>query len=783
LTITYQDSKRISGLSYDIAQTPTLNDDFTSYATQGAADAVWVSNDTTKIRVNITNDNIDFNFTTNNSMKNIYYDLTSVSDSNWRLRFTIKFTTITGAANSYMYIGISDGATTDVNSSQDFIGVGFHTNTNKYFGDNFDNSLISNNQGGSNFVSFTPSTGTVYYFEVERLSSTSYIVRRYSDSSYSTVSDNTGGITCTSTTQTLRYLRIISPNDANTGTNLGVVDDVKFWSGTTTSKPTKALPLTGCKAYYNFEQTSGNLTNIATTANGFTDGLSSVDGTPVGSPTQNSTGKIGSYSWTFNGSSQYVNVSNITLPAYNTNNQFTFSMWVYANSVAAFPNHYPRIFHYYDGTKQWQLYIQSNNSKLAFDDTTNGMSASTQTISTGVWTHVVIVKTGNNTYKLYQNGVDLAQAAAPTGNTVPTTQTFRIGADITGTGADGYFNGKIDDFAYWDRALSASEVTTLYNSGSGLALNTQTAPETNSIAVETDKGTRHWFDGNNWFSTPSGVNTGISMGGTTAVWTTPSAVTEKYSNGVWTSATAMPAARQRCNGGGNSSGAIVYGGDTSGTTSTQTTTYLFGGSSWSTTGALNQKIQATCGSGNSTTNCMAIGGEVPEGSPTRLTTVQNFTGSTWSTLNSLSTARGSSGGSGNSYDAWTSCGLGISATLSSTEIYNGSTWSSGTAFSSATENIVGGVGRSYAGVFVGGYNGSAYQTATNYLNGTTWTNLGAMVTGVSYASIGGNKNSLLMATPYNGGWYTTTTYLWNGTTWATTGSLNTGRTTGATGAS
>ena len=49
--------------------------------------------------------------------------------------------------------------------------------------------------------------------------------------------------------------------------------DSKRISGLSTDTKPTYVSLTGCKAYYNFEQTSGNLTNIATTANGFADGL------------------------------------------------------------------------------------------------------------------------------------------------------------------------------------------------------------------------------------------------------------------------------------------------------------------------------------------------------------------------------------------------------------------------------------------------------------------------------------------------------------------------------
>jgi hypothetical protein len=38
------------------------------------------------------------------------------------------------------------------------------------------------------------------------------------------------------------------------------------------------------------------------------------------------------------------------------------------------------------------------------------------------------------------------------------------------TGANDYFGGRLDEVAKWDRVLTATELTTLYNSGAGIDL-------------------------------------------------------------------------------------------------------------------------------------------------------------------------------------------------------------------------------------------------------------------------------------------------------------------------
>ena len=211
---------------------PTFIDNFGQYADQTSADASWVSNDTAKIRVNITNDNIDFNISDDSAMKNIAYDLTTISDTAFMVRFKLNFSTLTDATNSYFYIGLSNGQATDVNSAQDFIGMLLHPNSNTYASRDTDGTSPSADQVGENAVSWSPATDTDYFFEIERTSATAYIVRRYSNSTYVTVSDSSAGV-CVSTTATLRYFRIIGNNDTNNGSIIGTLDDIKFKNGVT----------------------------------------------------------------------------------------------------------------------------------------------------------------------------------------------------------------------------------------------------------------------------------------------------------------------------------------------------------------------------------------------------------------------------------------------------------------------------------------------------------------------------------------------------------------------
>ena len=93
---------------YAISKLPTFRDDFTIYADQTEADTSWVSTDNTRVRVNITNDDLDFNFNLASTNLAISHDLGAgnVSNERWVLQAKINFTTLTADTNTRMYFVI-----------------------------------------------------------------------------------------------------------------------------------------------------------------------------------------------------------------------------------------------------------------------------------------------------------------------------------------------------------------------------------------------------------------------------------------------------------------------------------------------------------------------------------------------------------------------------------------------------------------------------------------------------------------------------------------------------
>jgi hypothetical protein len=85
-----------------------------------------------------------------------------------------------------------------------------------------------------------------------------------------------------------------------------------------------------------------------------------------------------------------------------------------------------------------------------------------QPINTGVWTNLVITKSGSNA-NLYKNGV-LIGSNTNLSALVNCSNNLLFGACNDQGLIVSHFQGKLDDIGIWDRALSQSEITVLYES-------------------------------------------------------------------------------------------------------------------------------------------------------------------------------------------------------------------------------------------------------------------------------------------------------------------------------
>ena len=194
------------------------------------------------------------------------------------------------------------------------------------------------------------------------------------------------------------------------------------------------------------------------------------------------TGKFGT-GVKFDGSNDVVYVSSPT--ALNTvKTGVTVSAWVYRNAnqsgdVSVVSREVGKTWyeHYYlgfkDGKSQWYVNTSSGYSNM-------GLGA---TAPVGQWTHVVGTYDGS-TVRFYVNGVQ--QYSTPHSGTFATDTTgLTIGANHNGANhaAEEAFNGNIDEVNVYAYALSAQEVTQLYQATSSGAPSSPSAPASGTTPV------------------------------------------------------------------------------------------------------------------------------------------------------------------------------------------------------------------------------------------------------------------------------------------------------------
>ncbi|TSC68625.1 MAG: exported protein of unknown function [Parcubacteria group bacterium Gr01-1014_56] len=89
-------------------------------------------------------------------------------------------------------------------------------------------------------------------------------------------------------------------------------------------------------------------------------------------------------------------------------------------------------------------------------------------LSPGVWYMITVVyNSGTGSYNLYRDGVLQGTGTGLPNSIFNGTAEFRVGWDNNPSPTDG-FNGKMDEVGIWNRALTISEITALYNGGAGL---------------------------------------------------------------------------------------------------------------------------------------------------------------------------------------------------------------------------------------------------------------------------------------------------------------------------
>jgi hypothetical protein len=211
-------------------------------------------------------------------------------------------------------------------------------------------------------------------------------------------------------------------------------------------------------AYWKLDETSGSVLDASGTNTGTVYGA-----------TANQTGKINK-AYSFNGTSSYVSIPNST--SLNIQgNAITLSAWIKSttNTTQMIISKISGVGTHVSPYFQYNLQLEDPGSGVLFPRfylSINGNPINTPTTSSinqNQW-YLITGTYDGTTMRLYLNGAQITSQGV-TGNITGYSTPVYLG--INGAFGEPY-SGSIDEVGIWSRALTAAEVTSLYNSGNGL---------------------------------------------------------------------------------------------------------------------------------------------------------------------------------------------------------------------------------------------------------------------------------------------------------------------------
>ena len=166
----------------------------------------------------------------------------------------------------------------------------------------------------------------------------------------------------------------------------------------------------------------------------------------------------------FNGTDQYILSDNLNNTFASATNM-TVSAWVNPSHTSTSNYYYSIVNQWnYSANNGWGLWLHSigsTNSALHWNQeaAAGAVEDTVKRIATNIWSHVAVVKEGTS-LKMYYNGslVHTGTVGITTGISV---NKLTIGAQNLGAAA--FYNGKLDEVALFNTALSASKIQQIYD--------------------------------------------------------------------------------------------------------------------------------------------------------------------------------------------------------------------------------------------------------------------------------------------------------------------------------
>lgn len=145
----------------------------------------------------------------------------------------------------------------------------------------------------------------------------------------------------------------------------------------------------------------------------------------------------------------------------------SISFWVYLESFAG----EPVVFDKMSMAGQRSFYIQLRTSYIRMSTSANGTATSTadvaSSLTTATWYHIVVTYTASSgTMEAWVNGSSLGTASGLNTSLYSGTAPLQIGRYQEG--GTNHLDGILDQFGMWSKVLSGTEISDLYNSGTGM---------------------------------------------------------------------------------------------------------------------------------------------------------------------------------------------------------------------------------------------------------------------------------------------------------------------------
>lgn len=251
----------------------------------------------------------------------------------------------------------------------------------------------------------------------------------------------------------------------------GGIDEVGLWNRALTLSEIASLYNSGNGLSYPFTSLVENILAYWKLDNNGSGGVSLIDSTGNGNTLTNSgeaplgVGKINNGA-VFTGTTNYLSTPTGFAPL---TNQRTYSGWVRFNNTST---GYQMVF-MQGGTSDYQsvnpFYIENNGTVSSIFTTSNGswtnLLFTSIVPSANTWHHFATTFDGS-VAKLYWNGTEVASSVYSGSIPDPDNNFFTLGS-YPAFGSFGALNGNVDEVGVWTKALTPSEISSIYNSGNG----------------------------------------------------------------------------------------------------------------------------------------------------------------------------------------------------------------------------------------------------------------------------------------------------------------------------